>query len=199
MRFLNISLSVVIVIFCLNLVMCWASEKVDKVRVLDIEINRKDKHIYEYLVNRSIGDMVFENKSKVAALKYYENALKGISNDFASMSRISYIYALKGIPSLSLYYGTNAMNVYNSSSKESFYVYNYVELLTALSISYSLLKNEPMAYYYLDMARNSIKDVSKYPESFRYCEKLLKEAEAIYRSTFYNLVSSTNRNALSSR
>ncbi len=165
-----------------------------KVFINDTEFNEKDKNFPSYVRNKIVGNSVFETKSKVASAKYYEKAIKGIRDDFLSLSRLSLIYSYKEVPELSLYYGSNALSIYNSlptKKKERIHTINYIELLVGLSISYSKLMNEPMAYTYLDEAKTKLRSLQNFKEDYKKGEELVNYAESFYKKTFYKIAPKT--------
>jgi hypothetical protein len=185
-------LSIILVIFCFNF-------SYSKTFVNDIEFSENKNKLPSYIKNRIIGDDVFDTKSKVAAVKYYERLVSEISNDFVSLSRLTLIYSYREVPEISLYYGTNALNVYKSlppENKERIYTINYIELLTGLSLTYSLLMNEPMAYTYLDEAKTKLQSLYNFQRDYQKGVNLVNYAENIYKKTFYRLSPKTNTNNL---
>jgi len=183
-------LGIILVIFCFNF-------SYSKTFVNDIEFSENKNKLSSYIKNRIIGDDVFDTKSKVAAAKYYERVVSEISNDFVSLSRLTLIYSYREVPEISLYYGTNALNVYKSSSpenKERIYTINYIELLTGLSLTYSLLMNEPMAYTYLDEAKTKLQSLYNFQRDYQKGVNLVNYAENIYKKTFYRVSPKTNTN-----
>lgn len=147
----------------------------------------------EYIRYRAIADMVFES-SKVASMKYYEIVLEKFPEDFVSLARISLIYSLRGIPELSLYYGTNALKVYKKSDKKNIYTLNYIELLTSLSVSYSLLNNEVMSYENLQEAISNLSKLTLYKSDYSKAKQLVDYANSVYRKQFYRISVITNTN-----
>ncbi|MCX8028714.1 MAG: hypothetical protein N2712_01830 [Brevinematales bacterium] len=167
-----------------------------KLTINGIEVEEKDINKYdEYLTYRAIADMVFEN-SKVASLKYYERVLNAFPSDFVSLSRMSLIYALRGIHSLSLNYGTNALTVHKNMDKKKVYTLNYIELMVALSISYALVNDEANSFLYLDEARRSLSKISLFKTDFKKASELVNLANSTYRKTFYNILSVTDTNII---
>ena len=163
-----------------------------KIYINGIEVNKEDVfNLQDYLRYRAIADMVFE-ESKVASLKYYEKVLSKFPNDFVSLSRMALGYALKGVPELSLYYGTNAMNVYKKEDKRKVYTLNYLELLVALSVSYSLVRNEVNSYFYLSEAKNTLSKIYFFKSDYEKGVKLVNYANSVYRKEFYNITPMTN-------
>jgi len=170
-----------------------------KTFINDTEFNDEDKNFPSHLRNKVVGNSVFETKSKVASTKYYEKAIKGIKNDFLSLSRLSLIYSYKGVPEISLYYGSNALSIYNSlppEKKERIYTINYIELLVGLSVSYSLLMNEPMAYTYLDEAKTKLKSLQNFQQDYKKGEELINYAESFYKKTFYKINTKAKTNTI---
>jgi len=185
-------LCIILVIFCFNF-------SYSKTFVNDIEFSENKNKLPSYIKNRIVGDDVFDTKSKVAAVKYYERGVSEISNDFVSLSRLTLIYSYREVPEISLYYGTNALNVYKSlppENKERIYTINYIELLTGLSLTYSLLMNEPMAYTYLDEAKTKLQSLYNFQRDYQKGVNLVNYAENIYKKTFYRLSPKTNTNNL---
>jgi hypothetical protein len=185
-------LGIILVIFCFNF-------SYSKTFVNDIEFSENKNKLPSYIKNRIVGDDVFDTKSKVAAAKYYERVVSEISNDFVSLSRLTLIYSYREVPEISLYYGTNALNVYKSlppENKERIYTINYIELLTGLSLTYSLLMNEPMAYTYLDEAKTKLQSLYNFQRDYQKGVNLVNYAENIYKKTFYRLSPKTNTNNL---
>ncbi|MEN2998771.1 MAG: hypothetical protein ABDH28_07045 [Brevinematia bacterium] len=163
-----------------------------KVYLNGIEVDEKEiEENQEHLRYRAVADMVFE-ESKVASLKYYERVLEKFPKDFVSLSRMSLVYALKGIAELSLYYGTNALEVYKKSDKRRIYTLNYIELLVGLSLSYAKLKDEVNSYFYLDEARRNLEKIVLFKSEYSKGAKLVEYANNFYRKEFYNLYFVTN-------
>ncbi|MFN4244887.1 MAG: hypothetical protein ACK4F9_01885 [Brevinematia bacterium] len=164
-----------------------------KIYINGIYVDEKDiEKSQEYLRYRAIADMVFE-ESKVVSLKYYERVLKKFPDDFVSLSRISLIYALKGIPNLSIYYGTNAIDIYKKNPN-TIRKLNYIELLVALSVSYATLQNEINAYSYLEEAKKNLSKLIIFKSDYTKANKLVIYAESFYKNQFYKIVPLTNTN-----
>lgn len=147
----------------------------------------------EYIRYRAIADMVFES-SKVASMKYYEIVLEKFPEDFVSLARMSLIYSIRGIPELSLYYGTNALRVYKKSDRKNIYTLNYIELSTSLSVSYALLNNEVMSYEHLQEAVSNLSKLILFRSDYSKAKELVDYANSVYRKQFYRLSSVTNTN-----
>lgn len=167
-----------------------------KIYINGIEVDESDIQKYEEVLRyRAVADMVFQ-KSKVASLKYYEKVIEVFPDDFVSLARLSLIYSLREVPELSLYYGTNALKVYNKLDKKQVYILNYIELLVGLSLSYSKLRNEPESYRYLDESKRMLKSLVVFKNDYRRAEELVNYANNVYRKEFYNISLVTNTNLL---
>jgi len=167
-----------------------------KIYINGIEVDESDIQKYEEVLRyRAVADMVFQ-KSKVASLKYYEKVIEVFPDDFVSLARLSLIYSLREVPELSLYYGTNALKVYNKLDKKQVYILNYIELLVGLSLSYSKLRNEPESYRYLDESKRMLKSLVVFKNDYRRAEELVNYANNVYRKEFYNISLATNTNLL---
>lgn len=170
-----------------------------RIYVNGIEVSESEiRNLQEYLRYRAVADMVFE-KSRVASLKYYEKVLEKFPEDFVSLSRISLIYAMRGIPELSLHYGTNALRVYKKSDRKGIYTVNYIELLVALSLSYTKLRDEVNSYFYLDEAKSSLSKLLTFRHCYSKGSSLVEYAYSLYRREFYNILTVTNTNHVSTR
>lgn len=163
-----------------------------KVNINGIDIDEKEIAKYqEYIRFRAVADMVFE-ESKVASLKYYEKVLTKLPNDFVSLSRMALIHAIKDVVNLSLYYGTNALEVYKKIDKKNIYTLNYIELMTALSLSYTKTRDEINSYFYLDEAKKSLYKLTPFKSDYEKAKKLIELAEEMYKKEFYNIYPTTN-------
>lgn len=159
----------------------------------DIKVEKERiPKLLKYLKYRAVADTIFE-KSKTSSIKYYELVLEGIKDDFVSLARLSLIYSLKEIPELALYYGTNALEIYNNTSdKNRIYTLNYIELMVALSLAYSLLNNEPKSYSYLDESKNFLSKLILFKEDYQKAKELINLADFKYKSSFYRSFRKTN-------
>lgn len=172
----------------------FSSSGYTKVFINGIEVNEKEISKYqEALRYRAVADMVFQ-KSKVASLKYYEKVIEKFPNDFVSLARLSLIYSLREIPELSLYYGTNALQVYRNMDRKRVHTLNYIELLVGLSVAYTMLRNEVESYRYLDEAKRSLNSLVVFKNDYKRAEELVSYANTVYRREFYNLSVITNTN-----
>ncbi len=159
----------------------------------DTKVDKENvSKVSKYLRYRAVADTIFE-KSKVSSMKYYEIVLEGIKDDFVSLCRLSLIYSIKEVLELALYYGTNALEVYNKSTdKTRFYILNYIELMVALSLTYASLNDEPKSYSYLDESKNSLSKLILFKEDYKKAKELVDLAELKYKASFYRSFKKTN-------